>query len=624
MTLPSLQRVVAEATRVVRRFPLTLLCSLVLCVVGIYWQRLSSEEEKELTCLFPVVSAAGLGLALTLVVALAAERYRWPRWARLAGQAAALALLALWYAACPAEPDTVWWLRLLLLLVALHLLVAVVPYLPELRRQADTPGFWRYNETLFLRILTAGLYSGVLFVGCALAMLAVENLFDVRLGEHSYQHLFTALATVFNTWFFLAGVPADFAALEQEAPYPKGLKMFTQFVLLPLVVLYLGILYAYMGRILGQWQLPKGWVSILVLAFSVAGIFALLLIHPIRHAAENTWIRTFVRWFYRALFPLLGLLAVAIGTRVRQYGITEERYFVLLLAGWLALVATYFLARRGQGIIWIPASLALVALVAAGGPWGAFGVAERSQLGQLRELMAQYPPLQDGKLDSAAQRVPDMSRHTRQRISSIFEYFSKRNALDRLQPYFTGSLAPPDSLHRMRSWEQRDWATDRLSGLSGIPIYNPYDQETTRELSVRFHTERPEFQTLGGGRYWLAAVNSGRYNEPDLSIEIAAQEGVFRVRVENRGHDLWLEQRRADGKWQRQLSVNLGSVADSLARLHGRNQQQWVEVPGQSLTLRAASSTASLTVFLKEIMRRQRQDTVFYDIEGAALLEVRR
>ncbi|MCB2407753.1 DUF4153 domain-containing protein [Hymenobacter lucidus] len=623
MALPSLQRVVAEAARVVRRFPLTLLSSLVLCVVGIYWQRLSSEEEKELAWLFPVVSAAGLGLALTLCVALAAERYRWPRWAALAGQAAALALLALWYAVCPAEPDTVWSLRLLLLLLALHLLVAAVPYLPELRRQADTPGFWRYNETLFLRILTAGLYSGVLYAGCALAMLAVENLFDIKLGEHSYEHLFTVLGTVFNTWFFLAGVPADFAALEQEAPYPKGLKMFTQFVLLPLVVLYLGILYAYLGRILGQWQLPKGWVSLLVLAFSVAGIFALLLIHPIRHAAENTWIRTFARWFYRALFPLLGLLAVAIGTRVRQYGLTEERYFVLILAGWLALVAIYFLMRRGQGIIWIPASLALVALVAAGGPWGAFAISERSQLGQLRELMAQYPRLRNGKLDSAAQRVPNMSRPTKQRISSIFEYFSKRNALERLQPYFTASLAPPDSLQQLRSWQQRDWATDRLAGLSGIPIYNPYNLNESKELSVRFHTGRPEFQKLGGGRYWLSSISSYSYNEHDLNLEITAQEGIFRVRTENQGHDLWLEQQRADGTWQRQLSVDLGTVADSLARVHGRNRQQWVEVPNPTLTLRATTPRASLTVFLQEIMRRQRQDTASYDIEGQALLELR-
>ncbi|MCA8829768.1 DUF4153 domain-containing protein [Hymenobacter pini] len=332
MKLPSLQYLAAEAVRVVRRFPHVLLCAVVLCGVGIYTNHLNYQEKHHLDWLFPVLSAAGLGLSGTLAVALTAERYRWRSATRWGALAVVLGLLAVWYAMAPAEPTPEWGARLALLLLGTHLSVAAGPYLSELRRQADTPGFWHYNETLFLRILTSGLYSGVLFAGCALALVAIENLFFVDIRPRVYADLCVVLGSIFNTWFFLAGVPRDFAALEQETSYPKGLKVFTQFVLLPLVVLYLGILYAYMGRIILLWTLPKGWVSLLVLALAVAGIFALLLIHPIRHAAENTWIRTFGRWFYLALFPLLGLLAVAISTRIQAYGITEERYFVLVLA----------------------------------------------------------------------------------------------------------------------------------------------------------------------------------------------------------------------------------------------------------------------------------------------------
>ncbi|UOQ76829.1 DUF4153 domain-containing protein [Hymenobacter sp. 5516J-16] len=383
-------------------------------------------------------------------------------------------------------------LRLFVLLVASHLLVAVVPYLPELRREADTPGFWRYNETLFLRILTAGLYSGVLFVGCALALLAIQNLFEVKVDQRVYGHLFVVLGTVFNTWFFLAGVPRNFALLEQEATYPKGLKVFTQFVLLPLVVLYLGILYAYMGRILVQWELPKGWVSVLILAFAVAGILALLLIHPIRNATENTWIRTFARWFYRALFPLLGLLAVAIATRIRSYGITEERYFVLVLAAWLLVMATYFLVRKGQGIIWIPASLALVALVSAAGPWGAFATAERSQLNQLREISAEYNLLRNGKLDGAGARAPKLPLVVRQRLTSIFEFFAQRQALAELQPVFAGSLQLPDSLRQETPWERRHWQSTRLFALSGLERASPYATAANEEISATFDLKNPD------------------------------------------------------------------------------------------------------------------------------------
>ncbi|TGE24871.1 DUF4153 domain-containing protein [Hymenobacter aquaticus] len=624
MKLPSLQHVVAEAARVVRRFPLTLLCALVLCGVSIYLQRISNQEEQQLSWLFPVLSTAGLGLTLTLSTALAAERYRWSGLRKLAAILGTLGLLALWYAVSPAEPDVVWGLRLFVLLVALHLLVAVVPYLPELRRAADTPGFWRYNETLFLRILAAGLYSGVLFAGCALALVAIDNLFEVTLDRHIYGYLFTVLATVFNTWFFLAGVPHDFAALEQPAPYPKGLKVFTQFVLLPLILLYLGILYAYLGRILVQWELPKGWVSLLILVFSVAGIFALLLIHPVRDEAENTWIRTFARWFYRALLPLLALLAVAIGTRIQAYGITEERYYVLVLALWLAGILAYFLWRQGRGIIWIPASLAVVALLTVAGPWSAFAVAQRSQLRELHELAAQYRLLANGRLDSAGVRVPKLPLAARKRLTSIFEFFAERNAVQQLQPLFAASLQVPDSLRSKPKGRQQSWQTEQLFAATDIARASRYDYDTDEEMRADFYTASVSFYDLGTGRYWLPNVDYDTYGDYPGSVltELSVREGAFRLRAVHQGHDLWLEQQRADGKWQRQLSVSPGTVADSLAREHGRNPELSVEADKTKMKLAARANDLALTLLLQHVARHQKSDTVTYTFAGQALLEL--
>ncbi|WP_139922951.1 DUF4153 domain-containing protein [Hymenobacter sp. DG01] len=625
MKLPSLQHLVSEATTVLRRFPLTLLCAFVLCGVGIYTQRLPYAEEAKLDWLFPALSTAVLGLTLTLAVALASERYRWPGGWRLAAAGGVVLLLVGWYVVCPATPNSVWRLRLFVLLVASHLLVAVVPYLPELRREADTPGFWRYNETLFLRILTAGLYSGVLFVGCALALLAIENLFEVKLDPYLYQHLFTVLGTVFNTWFFLAGVPQDFAALEQEATYPKGLKVFTQFVLLPLVVLYLGILYAYLGRILVQWELPKGWVSILVLALAVAGILALLLIHPIRHAAENTWIRTFARWFYRALFPLLGLLAVAIGIRIRAYGITEERYFVLVLAAWLLVMATYFLVRKGQGIIWIPASLALVALLSAAGPWGAFAVAERSQLSQLREISARYKLLKDGKLDGAGQRVPKLPFAVRQRLTSIVDFFAKREAVDKLQPLFAASLQLPDSLKGKPEWQQDEWRENQVFVVSDITRVSAYARyEAHEELTAGFvaHNDNPE---LGYGRYWINNVNLPEYNEiqkDSVLMKMIVAGDSLRLRARARGRELILERQQGNRSWHFQLSLAPGALADSLAGVYGRNPKQEIEM-ARDLSLSRGNQQVRMQLFFQYLHRHEKNDSTYYHYEAQGLLEVK-
>jgi hypothetical protein len=593
--------------------------------------RLSSHGDSPAGWVFPLLSASALGLPLTLALTLAAERYCWPRTGRWLALGGALGLLAGWYALAPAQLDLVWGLRLAVLLLGLHLTVAAAPFLAELRRGADTPGFWRYNELLFLRLLTGGLYSGVLFVGGALALVAIRELFGWYPKSDWFGYLFVGLASLFNTWFFLAGVPAEVAALEQEAPYPKGLKVFTQFVLLPLVALYAGILYAYLGRILVQWQLPQGWVSVLVLALAAAGIFALLLIHPLRDSPDNAWMRTFARWFYWALFPLLGLLAVAIGVRIAEYGITEERYFVGLLAAWLLGVASYFLARRGRGIIWLPVSLAGLAFASAAGPWGAFAVAERSQLRQLQALTTRYHLLQNGHLDGANARVPDLPRRVHGRLVSLLEFFSKRDALAALQPQFAGSLALPDSLRRQDHWAQQQWLQYRPFDLSGFEYLEAYalqaalndapDQEDYISFYVR---HAPAYYALGQGRYWLKdlgyvdghASDSTTLGRGEEVLALPLPEGTFRLLMTPAGDSLLLQQQVA-GAWHSQLHLSLRATTDSLLQRYGRHHASSVDLPAP-VVLRMHADRLQLRLFMTSLNRSQtgQEARYSYSLEG--------
>ena len=629
LQLPSVERVIQEAGRVARRFPLTLLCAGAGCLAGCQVATYVSGEVNQPDWTFPLLSAGLLGLPLTLALTLAAERYRWSaagHWLALAG---ALALLVGWYALVPALPGLVWNLRLALLLLGLHLAVAAAPYLAELRRGADTPGFWRYNELLLLRLLTAGLYLGVLFVGGALALAAGRELFGWEPHSDVFGYLFVGLASLFTTWFFLAGVPRDFAALEQEVPYPKGLKVFTQFVLLPLVGLYVGILYAYLLRILVYRALPQGWVSVLILALAVAGIFALLLIHPLRHNPGDTWIRTFARWFYRALFPLLGLLAVAIGVCVYDYGLTEERYFVLLLAAWLLGMASYFLGRQGQGIIWIPVSLAALAFLSVAGPWGAFAVAERSQLGQLRELTDRYHLLHNGHLDGANGRVPNLPRPVRGRLASLFTFFAERDALARLQPQFAGSLALPDSLRGQPYWEQWQWRKNRPFALSGFEYLESYElqqalNDTPDEQSTSYSVhDMPRHYALGQSRYWLKDISSLMENLDStgyIGLALPVREGTFRLLMTSAGDSLLLQQQRAAGPWQTQLHLELRPLADSLARHYGQHVKD-IDLPAP-VELRARAGHLQLRIFISSLNMGLLDHRMQYAYTAEGLLQI--
>src|SRR5699024_7800906 len=168
--------------------------------------------------------------------------------------------------------------------------------------------FWQYNKTLFLRFLTAVLFYGVLFIGLVVALGSLELLFNISFDFESYLELFYIIGGIFNTWFFLAGIRDAIHKLDRIRNYPKGLKVFTQNILIPLVIIYMIILYLYMAKIITQWAWPEGWISILVLSFSIAGILANLLLHPLRNDIKYKWVKRFSKGYYWILVPLSILL----------------------------------------------------------------------------------------------------------------------------------------------------------------------------------------------------------------------------------------------------------------------------------------------------------------------------
>jgi hypothetical protein len=319
------------------------------------------------------------------------------------------------------------------LIIALHLFVAYSPYI----RNYNENGFWQFNKTLFLRFLLSALYSGVIFSGLSIALLAIDNLFHIKIDEKIYFHLWIVISIVFNTLFFLSGIPQDIRELDRDTNYPKGLKVFTQFVLLPLVSVYLLILYVYGFKIVALWELPRGWVAYLVMCFSVVGIFSLLMIHPVKDDEQNKWINVYSRWFFRLLLPLLILLVVAIYVRVKNYGITENRYFLIALTVWLMVTNVYFLISKKKKISWIPISLSIVAVLSVFGPWGAFAISEKSQIERLENLLVENNILQNGKIVPVNDTI---SYKSEAEIASIIRYLDQTHGYKNIQKWFDKDL----------------------------------------------------------------------------------------------------------------------------------------------------------------------------------------
>lgn len=493
MKLPSLENLYNEASVTLKRFPFVLLSSFLGAGIMIYLIGLDYMEEENYKHLYSAVMACALGIPLFLSLTLHGEINRWGKPAIYAVQGIFLIVLIGYYISLPRELTSTDMIRFALFVLTLHLLVSLAPFI--LRNEVN--GFWHYNEIFFIRFLTAVLYSGVLFGGLAIAIVSFDQLFDMNIDDEIYPQLFFFIAGVFNTWFFLAGVPVNIEKLNEAVFYPKGLKIFTQYVLLPLVTVYLLILYLYMGKIILEWNWPIGWVSNLVLGFSITGIFSILLIYPVRNREGNKWINTFSRLFYIALFPLIILLLLAILRRIDEYGITENRYFVFILALWLTGIALYFTFSRSKNIKIIPATLCIIAFLSSFGPWGAFSVSINSQVNRLEDLLVSNNILVNGKIVKAETVPEDTITY---RVSSILYYLKERDALHELQPWFSYNFAGFYNTDSLKNREEeilmQEMGLTYSHKMSGDYYYINYSAQENSSLNVKDYDYLYNFSTF--------------------------------------------------------------------------------------------------------------------------------
>lgn len=507
--------VLRSAWETLKRFPGPLLAAAVagILLVDARHDHFSGQDP------LMFVLAAGLGIPLGLALTLVAEHpprllERVPFRPLLAFLVTALVVVtyALLLEDARGQGDG-YVLRYAQLSLAAHLAVSFAPFLGRPRdvdADARTRGVWQLGRHLFLRLPLSGVYALVVFAGLALALAAVVHLFDVSVNEDRYFELFVFCVFVLQTWHFLAGIPRDVAALGQDDTYPRSLRIFAQFILLPLLGLYLVILYAYAGKISLTATLPSGWVGWMVSAAGAFGMLALLLLFPAREGASGRFVRAVETVFHVAILPLLLLLFVSLNERVGAYGITERRYFLFVLGAWLGLASVYRLRWGRRTLAWIPLSLCLLALATSLGPWSALAVSRASQSGRLSELLRKSE-----RWDGPPPTPKAVSRDDEREISRILDYLIETHGERSLRdwPELPDGTATADGFMRARGLAY----VERYGGEAGS--LNFYAQ-ADGPLDVHGYDWLIHFQVGNGGAPHLAGKFSLRLSADGTAFEV--------------------------------------------------------------------------------------------------------
>lgn len=592
METKSLGYISGEALAAVLRFPLA--AAFCAAAAATAW-RLAGLAEPQPHLQITLLMTLGFGAALFYALALANERFPLPAparpWHLLA--AGGLFLLFFYFRFAGAEGLDFGdrfrqWIFMVLMLAA------GAPFL----RAREPLGLWQFNRRLIVGGAVSAVSTVVLFGGVSLALAAVEKLLGLKVEDLAYQRLWILAGFVFWPLQFMASTPARPGDLAGDAGYPRGLKLFTQYVLLPLASLYFVILYAYMAKILFTQAWPQGWVSWLTSSASALGLLAFLLLWPVAEGEENRWYRGFSRGFCSAALPLLGMLFAAVYKRVAQYGLTEHRYFLICLGLWLAGMFLYFLLSRRPDIRRVPLTLAALALLTSVGPWGAYSVGLASQSARLQRLLAENGLLAGGKAIKLERALP---AEARRELSGALDYILQYHGPAPLEKYFPPGH-PALAGGRDDRGATRQASKDLMSYL-GQDYVNHWAQGGDTTLHVR-----ADRSGMDVGGYHLAvrfyAVASKHPARP-------AETGYHvQLRREERGLRLF-----KDGKFL--IDVPLGPLLETAAAA-GRSEER---VEQGLLRAEAANGAVGARVYLASVsMERKDQGALEPQITEGLLL----
>ena len=262
------------------------------------------------------------------------------------------------------------------------------------------------------QMITIG-FSIVLFLGLS-AIVGTIDVLLINLPNTIYFDNFVFSASVFGVAFFVSRLKEKDESLK-DYNLPKIVEVLICYILIPLILIYTAILYLYFVKIIFTLKMPKGIVSHLVLWYTTFSLFIIIMATPITY--KNKFAKFYKKYFPLISIPLILLALFSINERIFQYGVTENRYLVVILILWL-LFNMIFIIKAD--VKWVLISFIFAVLVAIFSPFNLVNVSINSQNKRLERILKKNGIIQNKKFIN---KNNELSQRTKNEIMSIIDYF---------------------------------------------------------------------------------------------------------------------------------------------------------------------------------------------------------
>lgn len=412
------------------RFPFTL-----VFVFGLAYYILLAINDKDAHIQQRIWAILGLGIAVSIAVTLFAEEFK-SQYTRIGLQLLSIILLGIYVYSLPEKLLPYNFYQLIIIGLVFTLSSFVVSFL---KNNNDIP-FWEFSKTVILQLIISFFFAQVLMSGLSLAILSLQELFNINIKSEVYGNLAVFCFVIFATIYFLANVPDETEKRNQEFTFNKFIKVLGLYILLPILAIYSLILYVYLAQIIIKWELPNGWVSTLISILAIGGFLCMLILYPLRLEKENKLVNLFSRYFPLFLLPLLVLMSVGIFRRIDDYGLTINRCYVLILNVWLYGISLYLFITKANHLKWIVISFSVIAFLSTIGPWSVFSITKKSVVNNLELSLANAHLSKNGIVKFPVKKDLIVDSILQVKICGNIRYLSEYYGNESIQKFFSRPL----------------------------------------------------------------------------------------------------------------------------------------------------------------------------------------
>ena len=275
-----------------------------------------------------------------------------------------------------------------------------------------------FISNLIKNISFCSLICLILFLGFFLLTVAFISLFlkDFSGDDLVYQMLLSFCVTfvfpnIFTYYIF---------KMMNEKTAGKAFKVLFLYIMFPLYVILLTLLYAYLFKAMIIQELPRGQINWFV---SFATCFYFVFYYTLQEYKENI----FIRWFYKIagflLLPLIVIQCISFKIRVDAYGFTELRYASLLYIIFSVTAILCTLLKSGLFAKWNFIILAVFILSATVSPLNIIKVPYKKQQKRMENILKKYKMFDGELLDYNASEIEkNMTVDDRKVLFDSFTY----------------------------------------------------------------------------------------------------------------------------------------------------------------------------------------------------------